>query len=74
MICPMAITEYALTSGSEAEIVHAVAMLKHASAGTGFMHESFNCNDATKFTGKWFAWANSLFGQFVATVAKNHPN
>jgi uncharacterized protein len=73
MIWPMAITVYALTSGSEAEVVHAAAMLKHASAGSGFMHESFNCNDATKFTRKWFAWANSLFGEFVATMAERHP-
>ena len=69
----MAINVYALTSQSDAEIVHAVALLKHASAGSGFMHESFKCNDATKFTRKWFAWANSLFGEFVATVAERHP-
>jgi meiotically up-regulated gene 157 (Mug157) protein len=36
MIWPMAITVYALTSRSEAEIVHAVALLKHASAGSVF--------------------------------------
>jgi meiotically up-regulated gene 157 (Mug157) protein len=73
MIWPMATTVYALTSQSEAEIVHAVALLKHASAGSGFMHESFNCNDAAKFTRKWFAWDNSLFGEFGATVAERHP-
>jgi meiotically up-regulated gene 157 (Mug157) protein len=63
MIWPMAVTVYAFTSQSEAEILHAVALLKHASAGSGFMHESFTCNDAAKFTRKWFAWANSLFGE-----------
>jgi len=73
MIWPMAITVYALTSQSEAEIARAIAMLKHASAGSGFMHESFQCNDATKFTRSWFAWANSLFGELVATVAQKHP-
>lgn len=73
MIWPMAITTYALTSQSDNEIAHALAMLKHASAGSGFMHESFNRNDATKFTRSWFAWANSLFGELVANVATSRP-
>jgi len=73
MIWPMAITVYALTSKSETEIGHALGMLKHASAGSGFMHESFNCNDATKFTRSWFAWANTLFGELVVTLAEQHP-
>jgi meiotically up-regulated gene 157 (Mug157) protein len=47
--------------------------LKHASAGSGFMHESFNCNDAAKFTRAWFAWANMLFGELVVTLAEKHP-
>src|SRR3984957_12638057 len=55
MIWPMAIITYALTSQSDKEIAHALAMLKHASAGSGFMHESFNRNAASKFTRSWFA-------------------
>lgn len=70
MIWPMSIMVYALTSNSDVEIRHALAMLKHSSAGTGFMHESFNRNDATKFTRPWFAWANTLFGELVATLAE----
>lgn len=73
MIWPMAITVYALTSQSETEIAHALTMLKHGSAGSGFMHESFNCNDAAKFTRSWFAWANTLFGELVVTLAERHP-
>jgi uncharacterized protein len=73
MIWPMAITMYALTSHSESEIRGALNMLKHASAGSGFMHESFNRNDATKFTRSWFAWANTLFGELVASAVQNHP-
>ncbi len=73
MIWPMAIAVYALTSQSEAEMTNALAILKHASAGSGFMHESFNRNDAAKFTRAWFAWANTLFGELVATLAEKHP-
>jgi uncharacterized protein len=73
MIWPMALTIYALTSQSEAEIARALAILKHASAGSGFMHESFNRNNAAKFTRSWFAWANSLFGELVATAVEKHP-
>ena len=40
-------------------------MLKSSNAGTGFMHESFNKDDANNFTRKWFAWANTIFGEFI---------
>jgi hypothetical protein len=73
MIWPMAITVFALTSESSTEILHAISMLKHGSAGSGFMHESFNCNDAANFTRAWFAWANTLFGELVVTVVEKHP-
>jgi uncharacterized protein len=73
MIWPMAITIFALTSQSAVEIERSFAMLKQASAGSGFMHESFNANDAAKFTRAWFAWANTLFGELVATVVEKHP-
>jgi meiotically up-regulated gene 157 (Mug157) protein len=29
------------------------------------MHEAFHKDDAKQFTRKWFAWANTLFGEFV---------
>jgi hypothetical protein len=73
MIWPMAITMYALTSQSKVEIGDALTMLKRSNTGTGFMHESFDCNDATRFTRSWFAWANSLFGELVVKTAERHP-
>ena len=45
-------------------------MLVSAHAGTGFMHESFHKDDATKFTRKWFAWANTLFGELVLKLTQ----
>lgn len=74
MIWPMSQMVYALTSSSEAEIGHAIAMLKASSAGTGFMHESYFLNDVTRFTRAWFAWANTLFGELIARVADTHPH
>ena len=37
------------------------------------MHESFDKDDATKFSRPWFAWANTLFGEFILKVHKEYP-
>jgi meiotically up-regulated gene 157 (Mug157) protein len=78
MIWPMSQIIYALTAPSSggdanAEIRHALTMLKNSAAGTGFMHESYNRNDAAIFTRSWFAWANTLFGELIATLARERP-
>jgi meiotically up-regulated gene 157 (Mug157) protein len=72
-VWPMSQMIYALTSSSDAEIARMLAMLKVASAGTGFMHESYDKNDAAKFTRAWFAWANSLSGELIVKVAQTRP-
>ena len=73
MIWPMAQTIYALTSQSDAEIRQALAMIKVSSAGSGFIHESYFKDDPKKFTRAWFAWANTLFGELIATLAATKP-
>ena len=73
MIWPMSQTIYALTSSSEAEIRRALKMLVAGSAGSGFIHESYNKNDPRNYTRAWFAWANTLFGELVGKVAATHP-
>jgi uncharacterized protein len=65
MIWPLSIIIRGLTSGSDAEIRNCLKTLVATHGGTGFMHESFHKDDPTKFTRKWFAWANTLFGEFV---------
>jgi meiotically up-regulated gene 157 (Mug157) protein len=73
MIWPMSQIVYALTSRSDAEIRHALSMLKLASAATGFMHESYFKDDPGRFTRAWFAWANTLFGELIVTLATTRP-
>ena len=65
MIWPLGIITRALTSRDPKEISACLAELKATHAGTGFMHESFSRNDASRFTRKWFAWANTLFGELI---------
>jgi meiotically up-regulated gene 157 (Mug157) protein len=72
-IWPMSQMVYALTSESPEEIRNALTMLKASSAGTGFMHESYNKDDYAKFTRPWFAWANTLFGELIVKTAAQRP-
>lgn len=62
---PMSIMMKAFTSQDDQEIKQCIQMLMLTDAGTGFMHESFHKDDATRFTRKWFAWQNTLFGELI---------
>jgi meiotically up-regulated gene 157 (Mug157) protein len=54
-----------LTSTDHAEQTRLLDMLIATTGGTNFMHEGFHPDDPGQFTRSWFAWANSLFGEFV---------
>ncbi len=73
MIWHLSVIMQGLTSINENEIKECIQILRNSHAGTGFMHESFHKNDATKFSRKWFAWANTLFGEFIINVNTSHP-
>jgi len=73
-IWPMALTMQALTTTDESEITRCLRTLVRTHAGTGFMHETFWKDDPTQFTRKWFAWANTLFGELILTLAHRHPH
>lgn len=62
------LTMQALTATTDAEALKCVSAIKRTHAGTGFMHESFNPDDPAKFTRKWFAWANTLFGELIVKL------
>jgi meiotically up-regulated gene 157 (Mug157) protein len=70
----MALIMQALTAIDDSEILQCLRFLKATHAGTGFMHESFHGDDATHFTRKWFAWANTLFGELLVTLYRQRPH
>jgi hypothetical protein len=64
-IWPIALCIRGLTSIDADEQEEMLRLLVTTTAGTGYMHESFHVDDPYQFTRPWFAWANSLFGEFV---------
>ncbi len=71
MVWPMSIIMRALTSSDDKEIAWCVKTLRDTDADTGFMHETFHKDDPANFTRKWFAWANTLFGELILTLVKS---
>jgi len=74
MIWPLGLIMRALTSRDEEEIRLCLQILKGTHAGTGFMHESFHKDDPANFTRKWFAWANTLFGELILKLYHEKPH
>ena len=65
MVWPMSIMMRAFTATDDSEIRQCLQVLVNTDAGTGFIHESFNKNDATNYSRPWFAWQNTLFGELI---------
>jgi hypothetical protein len=74
MIWPLGIATRALTSTDDREISYCLTTLQRTHAGTGFMNEAFNKDDASKFTRPWFAWANTLFGELIFKTFQERPH
>ena len=64
----MSIMMKAFTAQDDDEILACMTQLLRTDAGTGFMHESFNKDDANDFTRPWFAWQNTLFGELIVKL------
>ena len=62
------------TTDDEEEIRSCLKQLRDTDGETGFMHESFNAENAADFTRPWFAWANTLFGELILKVVQTYPN
>jgi meiotically up-regulated gene 157 (Mug157) protein len=64
-VWPLALTMCGITSLDQDEREAMLGMLLATTAGTHYMHESFDPDQPTRFTRSWFSWANSLFAEFV---------
>jgi meiotically up-regulated gene 157 (Mug157) protein len=72
-IWPMSILFRAFTSTDDQEIRTCLRTLRDTTAGTHFLHESFQKDNAADFTRAWFAWANTLFGELILHLADTRP-
>jgi uncharacterized protein len=71
-VWPLALAIQGMTAIEPGERAEMLRMLIASAAGTHLMHESFHPDDPHQFTRPWFAWANSVFAQFVLSWAR-HP-
>lgn len=74
MVWPLAITMRGLTSNDEKEIRECLRLLQISHGGKGFMHESVHVSEPSHYTRSWFAWANSLFGEFIWKLYRERPH
>lgn len=61
-----------LTAVTKEEVDGIFDLFETTTAGTGLMHEGFHCDDPSRFTRPWFAWANSIFAEFVMHAAERY--
>lgn len=64
-IWPISLCIQGLTSIDADEIRRLADQLENCDAGTYLMHEGVHKDDPAVFTRDWFAWANSIFSEFV---------
>ena len=64
-IWPISLCIQGITTDNSSEKLALLEILMRVDAGTGLMHEGFHKDDPSQFTRPWFAWANSMFAEFV---------
>ena len=74
MVWPMSIIVRALTTSDDNEIKNCLAMLRNSHGGTGFMHESFQIDNAKQYTRASFPWVNTMFGELLWKTYQEKPN
>ncbi|MDR0136623.1 glycoside hydrolase family 125 protein [Metabacillus idriensis] len=57
-----------MTTKNEAEKKQILTAFLQTDGGTDYMHEGFNADQPEEFTRDWFAWANSMFSEFVLSL------
>ena len=69
-VWPISLCIQGLTSVDRDEILALAETLSGIDAGTYLMHEGVDVNNPANFTRPWFAWANSIFSEFVEKAAE----
>jgi len=64
-VWPLGLAVQGLTARDPREREELLALLADTDAGTGWLHEAFHADHPERCTRPWFAWANSLFAEFV---------
>lgn len=54
-----------MTAITKEEKARIVEMFKRTHGSTYYMHEGFDADRPERFTRSWFAWANSMFSEFI---------
>ncbi|MEH7179341.1 glycoside hydrolase family 125 protein [Neobacillus vireti] len=57
-----------MTTTDATEQQKILSYFKNTDGGTKFMHEGFNADSPEEFTRDWFAWANTMFSEFVLSL------
>lgn len=61
----IALAVQAMTSADSSEQQRLLNLLLTTNGDTKLMHESFDADDAARYTRPWFSWANSMFSELV---------
>eukprot|EP00054_Salpingoeca_dolichothecata_P024681 m.169028 g.169028 ORF g.169028 m.169028 type:complete len:336 (+) comp25096_c0_seq2:619-1626(+) len=73
-VWPMSILMQGFTASTDAERLQALNTVRDTTAGTNFIHESFDKNNAGAYSRPWFAWANSLYAEYVLFLVEKYPH
>jgi hypothetical protein len=72
-IWPMSLIIRGISSNDVQEVKLMLDTLIATDGNCGVMHESFYKHNPSNYTRPWFAWANTLFGEFVLKIARDYP-
>ncbi|PPA70445.1 glycoside hydrolase family 125 protein [Jeotgalibacillus proteolyticus] len=64
-IWPISLAIQGMTATSTEEKARILDLFKRTHGSTYYMHEGFNADRPEEFTRPWFAWANSMFSEFI---------
>ena len=70
---PLAIATRAMTAQSRTEVAEQLALLAATASADGLVHESFDVDDASRFSRIEFGWANAVYAELLLRTAGGSP-